>query len=277
MRRKVDKGAVGWTITPARKVRAKIALSRELQIPFVTHRCSRRRLETKLQGRASTHGKLPGDRVFNKSLTIVLPIHNGESRLRAHVRDLLEIASELTPDFKILIVDDGSTDATYEVAESLEAHYPQVSVRRHRYCRGLGSVMDYVRRHVRSDAVIFHDGVSPIDVNQLRNLWRGWIARFEIGSSDCGASELHAHDVCDFANLPAIHAAMERAHGQLLGFHLLASPPEQSGAGDDELFASIHSARTDSPPRSKQKGVGQIPRPPRPKFLSAVAEFAFGE
>jgi hypothetical protein len=220
--------------------------------------------------------KMPGDRVFNKSLTIVLPIHNAESRLRNHVRELLEVASELTPDFKILIVDDGSTDATYEVAEHLAARYPQVSVRRHRYCRGLGPVMDYVRRHVRSDAVIFHDGVSPIDVNQMRNIWRRWIARFELESKVSESSELHAHDVCDFANLPAIHAAMERAHSQLLGFRLMMPHAEQTAA-DDELSATSHPARTDSAPLSNQTGVGRIPRPPRPKFLSAVAEFAFGE
>jgi glycosyltransferase involved in cell wall biosynthesis len=215
--------------------------------------------------------------VFNKSLTIVLPIRNEESRLRNHVRELLEIASELTPNFKILIVDDGSTDATYEVAENLVAHYPQVSVRRHRYCRGLGPVMDYVRRHVRSDAIIFHDGVSPIDVNQMRIIWRRWVARFEIANDNCAAAELHAHDVCDFANLPAIHAAMERAHGQLLGFHLLVPHPEQSGRGDDELLATSYSARADGGPLSKQTGVGRIPCAPRPKFLSAVAEFALGE
>src|SRR3990172_7759911 len=90
-------------------------------------------------GGTPAHSLQAGDSVLNKSLTIVLPVHNAESRLRTNVRELLELASELTAKFGVLIIDDGSTDATYEVAEELAAHFPQVSVRRHRQCRGLGA------------------------------------------------------------------------------------------------------------------------------------------
>ena len=68
--------------------------------------------------------------VLNKSLTVVLPVYNGETRLRKSVHEILELASELTSKFGVLIIDDGSNDATYEVAEELAARYPQVSVRR---------------------------------------------------------------------------------------------------------------------------------------------------
>ena len=118
-----------------------------------------------------------GDSVLNKSLTVVLPVYNGETRLRKSVHEILELASELTSRFGVLIIDDGSNDATYEVAEELAAHYPQVSVRRHRHRRGLGSAIDYAQRRVRSDAVIVHDGVTPIDAGEIRSLWRRWIAR----------------------------------------------------------------------------------------------------
>src|SRR3954462_3394156 len=74
--------------------------------------------------------------VLNKSLTVVLPVHNGETRLRKSVHEVLELASELTSKFGVLIIDDGSNDATYEVAEELAARYPQVTVRRHRQFRG---------------------------------------------------------------------------------------------------------------------------------------------
>ena len=62
--------------------------------------------------------------MFNKSLTVVLPVYNGETRLRKSVNEILELASELTSKFGVLIIDDGSNDATYEVAEELAAHFP---------------------------------------------------------------------------------------------------------------------------------------------------------
>ena len=211
---------------------------------------------------------------MNKSLTIVLPVHNGESRLRNCVREILEVASDLTSAFGILIVDDGSTDATFEVAAELSARYPQVSVRRHRYHRGLGPTIDYVQRNVRSDAVMIHDGVTPIDANQMRNEWRRWIARSQSAAStpDPAGSQ---SDICDFANLPAIHAAMERAHGRMLGFQLLA-PLQTATADSNGNRQPITTSRPDAAHRPRPD-IGRIPPLPRPKFLRALAHFALGE
>ena len=125
-------------------------------------------------GGTLAHSLCFGDSVLNKSLTVVLPVYNGETRLRKSVNEILELASELTSKFGVLIIDDGSNDATYEVAEELAARYPQVSVRRNRQRRGLGSTIDYVQRRIRSDAVIVHDGISPIDAGEIRTLWRRW-------------------------------------------------------------------------------------------------------
>jgi hypothetical protein len=209
--------------------------------------------------------------VFNKSLTVVLPVYNGESRLRKSVNEILELASELTTRFGVLIIDDGSNDATYEVAEELAAHFPQVSVKRHRHRRGLGSAIDYVQRQVRSDAIIMHDGVTPIDAREIRSLWRHWAAQTPDVSDDAGASSL-----ADLANLPAIHAAMERAHGRLMGFQMIAplSTPPAAEVYDVPLVTTL---RNDAPRTTRGTGLGRIPAMPRPKFLTALANFALGE
>jgi hypothetical protein len=214
-----------------------------------------------------------GDTVLSKSLTIVLPVHNGESKLRGCVREILDVASDMTSAFGILIVDDGSTDATFEVAEELSARYPQVSVRRHRYHRGLGPTIEYVQRHVRSDAVMLHDGVTPIDANQMRNEWHRWMARSQNG----GGSDhiMLQSDICDFANLPAIHAAMERTHGRMIGFQLVAPAQADEAPLPDDCDPAGR-PRGDSTSRQRPD-LGKIPAMPRPKFLQAIAEFAFGE
>jgi hypothetical protein len=207
-------------------------------------------------------------------LTIVLPVHNAESQLRKNVGELLELASDLTARFGVLIIDDGSTDATYEVAEELAANYPQVSVRRHRHRRGLGAAMEFVERQVRSDAVIIHDGVSPIDSLHVRSLWQQWIS--QSGSERLLADTHHRPgDICDFANLPAIHAAMEHAHGQVIGFQLITAQADD--ADGDRISSSSTAPRTDASHITSRAGVGQIPPLPRPKFLAALADFALGE
>ena len=212
----------------------------------------------------------------DKSLTIVLPIHNGESRLRTCVGEILELASELTARFGVLIIDDGSTDATFEVAEELAALYPQVSVLRHRNRRGLGPTIDYAQRRLRSDAVIVHDGVTPIDPNQVRSLWRSFVRDAVARENGPATSADLQSAVCDFANLPAIHAAMEHAHGRVLGFQWLTPPPIEP-AEPRRQHDSENEPRTDEPHYKRCAGMGRIPPLPRPKFLSALAEFALGE
>ncbi len=130
--------------------------------------------------------------MFNKSLTVVLPVYNGETRLRKSVHEILELASELTSKFGVLIIDDGSSDDTYEVAEELAAHFPQVTVRRHRQRRGLGSAIDYAQRRLRSDAIIVHDGVTPIDAGEIRSLWRRWNSQNARRNDRFGRTRHHA-------------------------------------------------------------------------------------
>jgi hypothetical protein len=218
-----------------------------------------------------------GDGVFDKSLTVVLPVYNGETRLRKSVNEILELASELTTKFGVLIIDDGSNDATYEVAEELAAHFPQVSVRRHRHRRGLGSAIDYAQQRVRSDAVIVHDGVTPIDAGEIRSLWRQWAGQSSNGKSGGAEAAGRRGPMSGLGNLAGMQAAMERAHGRLMGFQMIATMPVDEAFEEYEMKAATTSLRSDSPAAAHKTGVGQIPSLPRPKFMRAIANFALGE
>ena len=99
---------------------------------------------------------------------------------------------------------------------------------------GLGSAIDYAQRSVRSDAVIVHDGVTPIDAGEIRSLWRRWIADDAGNKSEAGKPATLKDQISDLANLPAIHAAMERAHGRLIGFQMVA--PLQTDVAFDTAF-----------------------------------------
>jgi hypothetical protein len=213
--------------------------------------------------------------VLNKSLTVVLPVYNGETRLRKSVHEILELASELTSKFGVLIIDDGSNDSTYEVAEELAARYPQVSVRRHRHRRGLGPTIEYAQRSVRSDAVIVHDGVTPIDAGEMRSLWRSWIHESAHQGDQAAAGAINA-EVRSLAGISSIHAAMERSHKRVIGFQMV-TPLAGSDTVEDEFAMRPSKWRSSTTTVHDRNSIGQIPPLPRPKFLSAIANFAFGE
>ena len=205
----------------------------------------------------------------NKSLTIVLPVYNGESRLTQCAGEILELASELTSQFSILVVDDGSTDDTSAVARELSNRFPQITLLRHRHRQGLSPIIDMVRRRVTSDVVIVHDGVTPIDTTQVRRLWQQSIEGQE---AQCVVS---TNDLTELKSVRPTHEAMAKVHERVLGFHLLQSANEQEVSAPVTTPTTLH--RPSDPQPSDRTGVGQIPPLPRPNFLSTVADFALGE
>jgi hypothetical protein len=111
-----------------------------------------------------------GDSV-DLSLSVVLPVHNAESTLARNVSELLDVLPEIAARFEILIVDDGSTDHTEELAYELAREYPQVRVVRHSQRRGGTAALQTGMIHTLGDVVFVHDEASPIRATELRALW----------------------------------------------------------------------------------------------------------
>jgi hypothetical protein len=196
---------------------------------------------------------------MNKSLTVVLPIHNAEHSLRRSVADVLDASADLSGQIQVLIVDDGSTDDSFDIACELATRYPQVRVLRQAQQRGLGPTLQAVRRRITTDVVMVHDGVTPIRSEQLLALWRQQVAHHPAG--------LRSNEAATMADLrrPAqIQPAMADAHRRVMGFQMLR-------VNGDEAPAAPVEART------RRNGVGGIPQLPRPNFLSSLANFALGE
>ncbi len=68
-----------------------------------------------------------GKEVFvARSVSILLPVKNAQSTLAPTVHKILDVVSEISEQIELLIIDDGSADATSEVAVELTRRYPQV-------------------------------------------------------------------------------------------------------------------------------------------------------
>ena len=87
-----------------------------------------------------------------RSLSVLLPVKNAQSTLAPTVHKILDVVSELSEQIELLIIDDGSADATSEVAMDLTRHYPQVQgylpgplVR-----QGSGDPLGFAKKHRRN-------------------------------------------------------------------------------------------------------------------------------
>lgn len=106
------------------------------------------------------------------SLTVLLPVCNVESTLAASVREVLEVVSELTGRFELVIVDDGSEDSTSEVAQELIQHYPQVHTVRHGRQLGRNAAIRTGLEQSSGEIVFLHDDEQGSAVDGLGKLWK---------------------------------------------------------------------------------------------------------
>jgi glycosyltransferase involved in cell wall biosynthesis len=74
-----------------------------------------------------------------KTLSIFVPAHNEVRNLDGAVRDIVAAARATCDDYEILVVDDGSTDGTAEVADRLARNNPRIKVIRHATKRGIAA------------------------------------------------------------------------------------------------------------------------------------------
>lgn len=202
------------------------------------------------------------------SLTVVLPVRNAEQTLVQHVTDILEVASELTSQLTVLVVDDASQDDTYDTARELASRYPQLQVLRNSRPRGLGPTLRSLRTLVKSDVVMVHDGTSSVDPDEIRTLWNQQQQPKSPAAISAASGASHSPQVTidDLRIAASGHAAMAMAHARLLGFQL--ANLQQAPSSETEL-----PRRT----ATRQGHVGAIPPLPRPNFLSSLANFALGE
>lgn len=105
------------------------------------------------------------------TLSIVLPVHNVERTLAEQVCHLLEMLPDLAERFELLIVDDGSTDHTREIAEDLAQQFPQLRLVRHPRRRGTAAAIQTGMDQTTGEFVMVQDIDDPISARDLRRLW----------------------------------------------------------------------------------------------------------
>ena len=100
-----------------------------------------------------------------------MPVRDCEATLARHVARWLEIIPELTQGFEVLIVDDGSSDHTFDIAEELAREYPQIRALRNSVARGAQQAVRTGIEQARGEIVFVQDENSAISSNDLRRLW----------------------------------------------------------------------------------------------------------
>jgi glycosyltransferase involved in cell wall biosynthesis len=104
-------------------------------------------------------------------LSVFFPAYNDSGTIASLVITSLKSAARLTSDFEVIIVNDGSADATGEIADELARTYPQVRVVHHERNRGYGGALRSGFAAATRDLVFYTDGDAQYDPAEMTALW----------------------------------------------------------------------------------------------------------
>jgi glycosyltransferase involved in cell wall biosynthesis len=103
----------------------------------------------------------------NHRLSIVLPAFNEEANIVEAIRRSTVVADRLCADHEVIVVDDGSRDATAEIVRSEAARDPRIRLVRHARNQGYGEALRTGFRSARMDLVFFTDADNQFDLDEL--------------------------------------------------------------------------------------------------------------
>jgi glycosyltransferase involved in cell wall biosynthesis len=105
-----------------------------------------------------------------KSLSLFFPAHNEIENLECLIENAVLLCPELSDEYEILIIDDGSTDGTSELADRLAALHAHVRVIHHTVNRGYGGALQSGFRGATKDLVFYTDADGQFELSALKEV-----------------------------------------------------------------------------------------------------------
>ncbi len=105
--------------------------------------------------------------VHKPTISAFFPTYNELENLPIIVQDMRGVLDDLSRDWEIIIVDDGSTDGTSDLADSLSRKDPRVRVVHHPQNMGFGAAMRSGIEASRMELIFYTDSDNQFDVQEL--------------------------------------------------------------------------------------------------------------
>lgn len=105
------------------------------------------------------------------SISAFFPAYNDAGTIASMVETALLTLREITDDYEVIVINDGSKDHTRQVADELARIYPEeVRVIHHIENRGYGGALRSGFAHAAKEWIFYTDGDAQYDVRELKNL-----------------------------------------------------------------------------------------------------------
>jgi glycosyltransferase involved in cell wall biosynthesis len=191
---------------------------------------------------------------LERSLSVLLPVHNHESVLATKVQRILDVLPDLCRQFELVIIDDGSTDATIELADELASKYPQVHAIRHEVPLGRLAALRSGLNRSQGEVILLYDEDAGLSMKEIQQRWKA--------INQVGTGTKRNASVKGFRQSSPLWSESSGEEGyQMVDRRAMKMILEQADtSAETHLTAGAPSSR-----------------PRRPNYMSRLREFALGE
>jgi glycosyltransferase involved in cell wall biosynthesis len=124
-------------------------------------------------------------------LTVFFPAYNDSGTIASMVIRSVQVAATLTSDFEVIVINDGSKDATPEILDELARLYPgNVRIVHHVNNRGYGGALRSGFATAAKELIFYTDGDAQYDPGEMTLLWNemrpevDWVNGYKTSRSD---------------------------------------------------------------------------------------------
>jgi glycosyltransferase involved in cell wall biosynthesis len=108
--------------------------------------------------------------MYKPSISVFSPCYNEEKNIEKLLTSMLDFLPKISSDYEIIIVDDGSTDSTAEIARQFGLKHPQVKVVSHVMNKGYGAALRTGFENSSKDFIFFTDSDNQFDISEMTKL-----------------------------------------------------------------------------------------------------------
>jgi glycosyltransferase involved in cell wall biosynthesis len=105
------------------------------------------------------------------TLSIFFPFWNEEENIEAVIKKAIPVANKIADKWEIIMIDDGSSDKTLEIARKLSKEDPRLIVAAHDRNRGYGAALKTGLLTAKYDLIVFNDGDGQFDLLEVEKFF----------------------------------------------------------------------------------------------------------
>jgi len=135
-------------------------------------------------------------RNLKEKVSIIMPAYNEAGHISLSIGETAKTFNDFGCPWELIVIDDGSTDNTFEIATQVALNYPgQVIIKKNPFNLGKGRAIKKAVHYITGEYVVFLDAdmdLHPLQVQTLFDIMRLDNADIVIGS------KLHPNSVVDY-------------------------------------------------------------------------------